>query len=68
MVNVAFAGQNVSSLRDNVSYFIYAKLNASDDESVEVPGQQKSARYFQSTYDTNGGFSTYQIGDSDVNP
>jgi hypothetical protein len=71
MVNIAFAGQNVSTLRDNVSYFVFSKLMSTDDESVDVPvaGQQKSSpTFFQSTYDPNYGFASYQIGDGDVNP
>lgn len=71
MVNVAFVGQNVSTLRDNVSYFVFSKLMSTDDESVDVPvaGQQKSSpTFFQSTYDPNYGFASYQIGDGDVNP
>jgi hypothetical protein len=52
-VNVAFVGQNVAQLRDTVSYFVFAKLMASDDEHV---------------VDADAPFRTYEINEADVSP
>jgi hypothetical protein len=37
-VNVAYVGQNVAQLRDSVSYFVFAKLMASDDDNLKTVG------------------------------
>jgi hypothetical protein len=37
-VNVAYVGQNVAQLRDSISYFIFAKLMASDDDNIKQVG------------------------------
>jgi len=58
-VNVAFVGQNVQSLRDNISYFIFAKLMASDDENLKTVGAN--------TY-MDQALRQYPLNDADVNP
>jgi hypothetical protein len=62
--NVAFAGQNVSSLRDNVSYYVYAKLMASDDENVRIPGKSLE----ETTSALGRQFRTRELYDVDINP
>jgi len=57
--NVAFAGKNVIFVRDTLSYFIYAKLMASDDAGVKAPGA--TVLFDQS-------FRMYQMTDSDIQP
>jgi hypothetical protein len=52
-VNVAFVGQNVMQLRDTISYFVYAKLMASDDEHV---------------VDAEPAFRTTAITEADLSP
>jgi hypothetical protein len=63
-VNVAFAGQNVSSLRDNISYYVYAKLMASDDENVCIPGMSSA----ETDAALGRRFRTRPLSDADVNP
>lgn len=64
-VNVAFAGQNVTALRDAVSYFIFAKLMASDDDGLKQVGMNT----FLKTQGTpTSMICTYQISESDLNP
>lgn len=58
-VNIAFAGKNVMFVRDTLSYFIFAKLMASDDAGVKAPGGQV-------LFDQN--FRTYQLSDNEINP
>lgn len=58
-VNIAFSGKNVMFVRDTISYFIYAKLMASDDAGVKAPGGQV-------LFDAN--FRTYQMSDGEINP
>lgn len=36
--NVAFAAKNVQFVNDKISYYIYAKLMASDDAAAKLPG------------------------------
>jgi len=57
--NVAFANGQVAFLSDRISYFIYAKLMASDDAGVRNAGAQ-------TTLDPT--FRGYQMNDSDLNP
>lgn len=38
--NVAFAGKNVMLLKDTISYFVYARMMASDDAGAKLPGSQ----------------------------
>jgi hypothetical protein len=67
MVNVAFVATNVAALQEKISYFVYAKLMASDDANVAKLGM----RYNRSdpTSDTIGAaFRTYELTDVDINP
>jgi len=57
--NVAFVAGNVIFMRDTISYFVYAKLMASDDGNVKLPG-------LQTTLDKS--FVRYQITDAEINP
>lgn len=40
-VNVCFVDQNVQPLKDKISYFIFAKLMASDDDNLKEVGANK---------------------------
>jgi hypothetical protein len=64
LVNVAFVGQNVSTLRDNISYYVYAKLMASDDENVRIPGMSREESDAMISRD----FRMRNLFDEDVNP
>lgn len=64
LVNVAFVGQNVSTLRDNVSYYVYAKLMASDDENVRIPGMSR----VESDAMISRDFRMRNLFDEDLNP
>jgi len=55
--NVAFAGRNVVFVRDRISYFIWAKLMASDDANTKIAGTQTLLPE---------AFRKWQIPDSDV--
>jgi len=57
--NVAFANGQVAFLSDRISYFIYAKLMASDDSGAKMAGTQ-------TTLDPT--FRGYQMNDADLNP
>ena len=58
-VNVAFVGTNVAALRDNISYFVYAKMMASDDENLKIPGTNTLM---------DAALRQYPLSDADVNP
>jgi len=66
MVNVAFVGQNVQALRDSISYFVYAKIMASDDARVSIPGQLYTGAL--QSWDSQGGFAKYQLSSGDISP
>ena len=57
--NVAFAGKNVQFVRDTISYFIYAKLMASDDQNARLPGSPEKLDPL---------FSRDSVRDEDLNP
>lgn len=59
--NVAFAAKNVIFLKGNISYFVYARLMASDDAGAKLPGSQ-------TLIDAN--FRGYIIGgcEGEINP
>jgi prepilin-type N-terminal cleavage/methylation domain-containing protein len=63
LVNIAFVGQNVQAMRDSLSYYVFAKLMATDDKNItNVPG---------GTTVTGSSvvlFKNYQLSDADVNP
>ncbi|MGC3969781.1 MAG: DUF1559 domain-containing protein [Pirellulales bacterium] len=58
-VNVAFVGQNVQFLRDNIQYFIFAKLMSSEDMQMKLPGTNTQC---------DPVLRQYQMQDSDINP
>jgi len=49
-VNVAFVGQNVQQLKDSISYFVFAKLMASDDDNIKQVGANTLADAALRTY------------------
>jgi len=57
--NAAFAGGNVVFIRDSISYFVYAKLMASDDANAQIPGSQELV---------DERFRKYELQDADINP
>jgi len=57
--NVAFVAGNVIFMRDTISYFIYAKLMASDDANVKIAGTETKLDPL---------FKGYQVTDADLNP
>lgn len=59
--NVAFAGKNVMLLKDTISYFVYARLMASDDAGTKLPGSQ-------ALIDANFRGYLIECGDGDFNP
>jgi prepilin-type processing-associated H-X9-DG protein len=38
-VNMAFVGQNAQFIKEDISYFVFARLMASDNRSVRLPGK-----------------------------
>lgn len=58
-INVAFVGTNVTFVRDTISYFIFAKLMASDDAAMKSPGLQTLL---------DPALRLYQVNDQDINP
>lgn len=52
--NVAFAGMNTIFVRDTLSYFIYAKLMASDDAGIKRPGSRTLAHPDLRVYGMSG--------------
>ena len=58
-VNIAYVGQNVQFLRDNVAYFVFAKLMSSEDMQMKLPG---------TTTQCDPILRQYQLNDSDINP
>lgn len=58
-VNVAFAGRSVMFLKDKISYFIFAKLMASDDSGIKTPGTQTLA---------DPALRLYQLSDNELKP
>jgi hypothetical protein len=63
-VNVAFVEVNVAPLRDVISYYVYAKLMATDDKNVALPGSLPPDR----NADPYRGFRRYQLTEEDFNP
>jgi hypothetical protein len=63
-VNVAMAEVQVSMLRDKISYFVYAKLMASDDKNVALPGRPHDP----AAADPYRGFREYELTEGDVSP
>lgn len=57
--NLALAGKNVVLLRETISYAIYAKLMASDDANMKLPGSEALI---------DERFRAYQMRDEDLNP
>ena len=57
--HVAFAGKNVQFINEKISYIVYAKLMASDDANVKVPGSETLL---------DERFRNYQLVDEDLNP
>jgi len=57
--NSAFAAGNVVFLRETISYFVYAKLMASDDANAQIPGSQELV---------DERFRKYELQDLDINP
>jgi hypothetical protein len=55
--NVAFVGQNVWPLRDTISYFVFAKLMASDDANVSTGEAAADAA-----------MRSYQLTEADLSP
>lgn len=58
-INVAFVGQNVQFMRDTLAYFVFAKLMASEDARMRLPGTQTQA---------DPVLRQYQLSDADINP
>ncbi|MBN8627770.1 MAG: DUF1559 domain-containing protein [Planctomycetes bacterium] len=59
LINVAYVGQNVQSLKDNIQYFVFAKLMSSDDGQMKLPGTNTLC---------DPVLRQYQLNDSDINP
>lgn len=57
--NVAFAGTNVQFINEQISYYIYAKLMASDDANAKLPGSDTPL---------DAAFRKYEVTDADINP
>lgn len=63
-VNVAYVGTNVQSLKDSVSYFVFAKLMCANDKFVTTPPGQAQ---ISGTGTTGlGPFKNYQLSDGDI--
>ena len=58
-INVAFVGKNVVFLRESISYFVYAKLMASNDSGIKLAG---------GTTIPDQSLLKYQMTDADLNP
>lgn len=58
-VNVAFVGQNIQFLRENVDYFVWCKLMASEDSQMKTPGTDNLA---------DAALRQYQMMDADIVP
>lgn len=63
-VNLAFVEVNVAPLRDTISYYVYAKLMASDDEHVAPAGQRRD----ESAAGPYRGFRGYKLSEEEINP
>lgn len=57
--NVAFAGKNVQFINEQISYYIYAKLMASDDANTKLPGSDTPL---------DAAFRSYTVTDWELNP
>ncbi len=66
-VNVAYVEQNVQSLSDNISYFVYAKMMASDDDGIAPAGRPRDAAS-QLSIDPHEFLRTYELSEGDINP
>lgn len=69
MVNVAFVTQNVQQLKDTISYFVFAKLMASDDDGIRNPGATgQAAGTSPNTIAIDPNLRQYQLTDADIAP
>ncbi len=59
-VNAAYVEQNVQSLRDGISYFVFVKMMASDDEGLKQVGVN--------TTFPDQALKLYQLSEGDINP
>lgn len=58
-VNIALVGVNVVFIRETTSYFVWAKLMASDDTNTKLPGN---------LIPLDSRFRDYHVNDADLNP
>lgn len=58
-VNIAFVGQNIQFMRENIDYFVWCKLMASEDSQMKTPGTDNLA---------DAALRQYQMMDADIVP
>lgn len=63
-VNAAFVEVNVTPLRDAISYFVYCKLMATDDEAARDNSTATGQKYILS----DKPFAYYQLNEGDIAP
>lgn len=66
-VNVAFVEINVAPLRDSISYFVYAKLMASDDAHMAPAGRRPDPAAVDAI-DPHRHLRDYQLKEADMEP